>query len=103
MYLSDKDAHCIARMLQSTLYGGSGSVFNGCAFCKYCCYDRHLKFSHEVTNYEHILKLLTEGTGVDLMPGVYGAIQLEGFPYKKFLKDSNEPIKEYFRNLFKDV
>lgn len=42
-------------------------------------------------------------TGVDLGPAVYGYLEVGGFPYKKFLKNSSDRAKEYFRNFFKDI
>lgn len=35
--LTEKEAHCIARLLQGAVFGKNGSVFDGCAFCKFQC------------------------------------------------------------------
>lgn len=34
---------------------------------------------------------------------VHGYLEVGGFPYKKFLKNSSDRVKEYFRNFFKDI
>ncbi len=95
--LDEMDAHCIARMLQSYLF--TDTPFAGCRFCKYNCFNDDAK----PTNDKRIGKLLMDFTGVDLGPAVYGYLEVGGFPYKKFLKNSSDRAKEYFRNFFKDI
>ena len=35
MELTEKEAHCVARLLQGAIFGES--VLNGCVFCKFRC------------------------------------------------------------------
>lgn len=97
MELNKREAHCIARLLQGCIF--NDNPFIGCLFCKYDCRDSNGIPTHS----EHAMKVLMDETGVDLTPGVYGSLKPMEFPYKKFLKNSNEKTKEYFRNFFKNV
>lgn len=106
MELNEKDLHCIARLLQGAVFGGKGNPFDGCEFCKYKCHlldetaSPHQKRYKELSpHYGIIMRKLTEITDVDLLPKQNKLFQ-SGFPYKKFLKNSNEEIKDYFRNYF---
>ena len=93
MTLTNEEAHCLARLLQSALYGGhANNIFAGCSFCKNQC--------NRAERYDRLLRKLQNETGVDLSPAVYGSIQNGGFPYKKFLKNSNPKIRDYLRNFF---
>lgn len=95
MTLTDEEAHCLARLLQSALYSGHvNSIFVGCSFCKNSC--KH------AASYDALRRKLQDETGVDLSPAVYGSIQKGDFPYKKFLKNSNPKIRNYMRNFFSD-
>lgn len=100
--LTERDLHCIARLLQSALYGGdNNSVLVGCNFCRYKCFDE--KEHKEIApNYRAILRKFTAKTGVDLSPSSDGVL-IGDFPYKKFLQNSNEEIKERCRNFFNDI
>ena len=62
--LSEKDLHCIARMLQSALF--ADNIFYGCNFCNYKneCFTGNI-FDMNDTN---VRKKLQEITGVDLGP-----------------------------------
>lgn len=100
MELSEKEAHCVARLLQGAIYG-ERNVLNGCLFCKYCCDNSDN--NEPVPHYDEILKKFSKETGVDLSPCMSRDIYHSDFPYKKFLKNSNETVKEQFRNFFKDV
>lgn len=99
MELSKEEAHCLARVFQSLLYGGHKKFFEGCTFCKYPCRNA----VDPVNRFTVILHKLEEESGVDLKPCVYGKLQHDGFPYKKFLKNANEQAATFFRNFFKDV
>lgn len=91
-HLNEHDWHCIARLLQGSFFGNG--LFDGCSFCKNkdCC-----------TGNESVFRKLSNETGVDLSPAVYGYLHKNGFPYKKFLKGANEDAKRHFRNFFTDL
>ena len=91
MELNEQEAHCVARILQGAWYGKD--ILNGCTYCKYPCVDKQLLIGE-------IKKRLTEETGVDLSPKTGGFIIDSEFPYDKFLRNANEPVKEYFRTRF---
>lgn len=98
--MDERDWHCIARLLQGALYGGDKNAFDGCFFCKFKCFgDGDMELAPNMTN---ALKLLEEKTGVDLSVANDRLLQ-SNFPYKKFLKNSNDEAKEYFRNYFKGL
>ncbi len=103
MILSEQEAHCIARLLQACLYGGNdkhyGCPFDGCQYCKIQCY----KQVESLPLFDSLKKRFSEETGVDVGAAVYGTIPNSKFPYKKFLKNANEEIKEYFRKKFADI
>lgn len=105
MELTEQEAHCIARALQGAWFStdsetGMGNSLDACQYCKYQCYKDETR---PRMAFGHIRKLLTEKTGVDL--GVAAGAFLIGseFPYRKFLKNANEEIKEYFRTRFEHV
>lgn len=62
--VSEKDLYCIAKILQSSIYGEN--QFDGCQFCKYQC---HIKFENQIMdlapNYEKVIFRLQDITGVD--------------------------------------
>ncbi len=95
---TEKELHCIARLLQSACFGGNGNVFDGCDFCKYQCHNEQ----QLVPQYNVIMKKLEQITGVDLSP-MSNKMVRSNFPYKKFLHNANEKIKNYFRDYFKNV
>lgn len=92
--LTDKDLHCIARLIQSAMF--SKGAFSACMFCKY---------EEECDTAEHsdvIRKKLMDETGVDL--GVWDiSLHSGAFPYRRFLKNSNEKTKVHFKKYFKEV
>jgi hypothetical protein len=94
---TEKELHCIARLLQGAIYG-EHNVFDGCAFCKYNCQIE----GDPNPDYEKTLEKLTRVTGVNLLP-MCSTLFHSKFPYKKFLKNANENVKEYFRNYFKNI
>ena len=61
--LTDKDLHCIARMLQSVLF--AENIFYGCNFCKYKneCFQGNTVNNMNDT---HVRKKLQEITGINL-------------------------------------
>lgn len=105
--LTEQEAHCIARLLQSAIFSPDHEIFAGCRFCKYPCMKEAGKWDDmslvNLPRYDEVMSKITNGTGVDVRPAVYGCIEPGGMPYKKFLKNSNDGIKEFFRNLFKDI
>ena len=73
MELTEKEAHCVARLLQGAIYGGGGhcfgNPFDGCFFCKYNCetatgkeVDGSPLMTYPV--YDKLLTRLTEETGL---------------------------------------
>ncbi|MBE6105972.1 hypothetical protein [Anaerovibrio lipolyticus] len=102
MELNHIDAHCIARLLQMAVFGKGLSILNACQYCHYPCHKLN-KTGEPATRFNDVMLQLQNETGVDLSPGIYGSLEPHGFPYKKFLKNANEEVKEHFRNFFKDV
>ena len=94
MELTEKEAHCVARLLQGAMFGNHNSMA-GCAFCKYQCGADDM--------YRKIQKKFEEETGVNLDANMPIDVIYSTFPYKKFLKNSNENIKEHFRKIFADI
>ena len=94
MELTEKEAHCVARLLQGAMFGKNNTMA-GCAFCKYQC-DKN-------SVYRQIQKKFDEETGVDLEDDVPIDVIYSDFPYKKFLKNSNDNVREYFRKIFSDI
>lgn len=92
--LSDKEAHCVARLLQSFLFGDY--VGDGCQFCKFKCRTEKDPAPHLD---EIRIKLMHE-TGVDLGWGGAAALRPDSFPYRRFLRNSNDEIKEKLRKYF---
>ena len=97
MELNEKEAHCIARLLQGAFY--SDNILSGCTFCKFRCDN------DEQPLINSIRKRLYDETYVDVRLGSDRRDELpfSDFPYKRFLKTSNEPIKEYFGKIFADI
>ena len=104
MILSDQEAHCVARLLQASLYGGDdkhfGCPLDGCQYCKVQCYKQG---NSRFPIFESLRSRLMEETAVDVGIANYGTIPNSNFPYKKFLKNANEEIKNYFRKEFADI
>ena len=63
MELSEQEAHCVARLLQASLYGGDdknfGCPLDGCQYCKVQCY----KQGEHSPIFSHLRKRFTEETG----------------------------------------
>ena len=96
MELSEREAHCVARLLQGALFGKD--IFDGCAYCKFQCYKDSEE--HHLTMFRAIKERLTEEVGVDLGLEASAFLINSDFPYHKFLKNANPEIKEYFRTRF---
>ena len=105
MELTEQEAHCLARLLQGSLY--SSDTFIGCRFCKFPCDQNGSK-----PMFETVKKKLTDETEVDVSGNLYGyltegltlhSMKAEDFPYKKFLQGSSETVKEHYRNFFSDI
>lgn len=104
MELTKQEAHCIARLLQSAIFSPEHGLFDACSYCKYKCFQEIDNGQGvKMPQFDLLLRKLMNETGVDLIPGAYGAFYPGGFPYKKFLKNSNDEIKEFFRSFFKDI
>ena len=99
MELNEREAHCVARLLQSAWFGNG--QFDGCKYCKYVCVAADNPDS--LSGFNNIRKRLTEETGVDLTLTVGGFIYDSEFPYHKFLKNANEKAKNYFRHRFDNI
>lgn len=97
MYLTEKQAHCVARILQSVIFGKS--ILDGCAFCKFECKT----ITDPAPHLDEIRKIFFDETGVDLRIGGSSKDKLKfsDFPYKRFLRASNDEIKNYFGDFFK--
>jgi len=62
--IAEKDLYCIAKILQSSLYGQN--QFAGCQFCRYQCHvKRENKVIDLAPNYEKVIFRLQDITGVD--------------------------------------
>ena len=96
MELTEKEAHCIARLLQGAMFGKS--IFDGCAFCKFKCKVKNDPAPH----LDKIRMLLTEATGVDLGWNGNTAFRPDDFQYHRFLKNSNDEMKQKIANYFKN-
>lgn len=96
MELNEREAHCIARLLQGALFGKD--LTDGCSFCKYFCLDKEKVLAGDIR--EH----LTEATGVDLgftASRVAGKLSpMSTFPFERFLKNSSENTKKICREYF---
>ncbi len=99
MELTEQEAHCVARLLQSAIFGNDGEIFNGCMFCKFKCENE----KDPAPNFDILRERFTKETGVDLGLGSAGSLPLSKFPYKRFLKSANADIRKYFKNYFADV
>ena len=91
MELNEQEAHCIARLLQSALFGKD--IFDGCDYCKFQCY----KQGNRLKMFDELRGRLTVETGVDVSPIVDTSFVNAHFPYHKFLVNSNEEFKAGFR------
>lgn len=95
MELNEKEAHCVARLLQGALFGDT--LFDGCIFCKFKCSVDNDPAPH----LDNIRKKFMDSTQVDLGYTHYKDFVKSDFPYKRFLKHSNDDIKQNIREYFK--
>lgn len=98
MELDEKEAHCVARLLQTFLWQNRHNMY-GCSFCKFECPRKGV----EKTRLLEIQQKFQDETGVDLVSIGWGHIPFSDFPYKKFLVNSNEKIQELFKNAFSEI
>lgn len=65
--LSERDLHCMARLLQSALFAPKGeNIFYGCRFCKFSSECRKALIKHEKMGVDYLRVKLRELTAVDL-------------------------------------
>lgn len=95
MNLSEKEAHCVARLLQGALLGEN--ILDGCDYCKNRCFENRWDM------FSTIRKRLTEETGVELGIFHYGSLPHSDYPYGMFLKNASETTKAYYRAKFKHM
>ena len=100
MELTEKEAHCIARLLQNGLFCDNESIYNGCYYCKFRFEDKN-----PTEQIKSVLKKIEDETGVDLKIENVEEEYLphSNIPYKKFLAAANEKTKDGFRKFFADV
>lgn len=92
MELNEREAHCIARLLQGMLFGEN--TLDGCDFCKNRCYETRWDM------FFAIRKRLSEETGVDLKPEQHSELPHSDFPYGIFLKNASEKTKAWYQAKF---
>ena len=93
MELTEKEAHCVARLIQGALF--ADNILAGREYCKFECFR-----DTESRNMFNVMRERFEAeTGVDLNPIVCGLGE-KHFPYRKFLKNSNDNIKKLLRTYF---
>ena len=106
MELTKQEAHCIARLLQSAIFSPDHEIFAGCRFCKYPCMKEAEKWDDmslvNLPRYDEVMSKITNGTGVDVRPAVYGCIEPGGMPYKKFLTMESKNSLGICLRIFKD-
>ena len=91
MELSEKEAHCVARLLQGAIYGNG--IWAGCGYCKFQC--RNGKW--RLPGFDDITERLTQETGVDLIRGCNMYNFENAHPHLRFLKNSNAETKRWVR------
>ena len=92
MKLNEREAHCVARLLQGALFGKSTD--DGCEYCKFRC--------ERVENRTRAIRSrLSEETGVDLDLVDAGGVPMSDFPHGRFLKNANKDMKKRYQASFK--
>ena len=89
MELSEREAHCVARLLQGAIYGDS--YLTGCGYCKYNRADENGFIYGSCA--DKIRARLTEETGVELNNEVFTPDFEREWPYLRFLRNSNDRVK----------
>ena len=93
MELNEREAHCVARLLQGAIIGQN--PLDGCDYCKNRCFENQWSMLHSIR------KRLTEETGVEIGNFIYGTLPHSDFPYKMFLKNASDKVKDYYRARFR--
>ena len=94
MELNEREAHCVARLLQGALFGNG--VDDGCDYCKFRC-------ERVVDRTREIRERLTEETGIDLGLMINGRLPRSDFQHGRFLKNANEVVKKFYRDSIKHL
>ena len=89
MELNEREAHCVARLIQGAMFGRN--VADGCQFCRFKC-----GATCGSQRAADLRKRLTKVTGVDLTD----RLPESEFPHDRFIKGANEEIKDYYRKEF---
>lgn len=93
MELNEREAHCVARLLQGAIFGKD--ITDGCAYCKFRCESPILA--------GEIRKRLTDETGVDLGVMDSGKLPRSDFPHGRFLMNAHEDSKKAYRKAFDHI
>lgn len=105
MELSDREAHCIARLLQGAL--NCERYYDACCFCKFegGCKERNWNCKEPPTFFREFAERLTGITGVEIMPDKsWLGMPLSGaLNYMKLLKNANPEVKSRCKKFFEDV
>ena len=103
MELSEKELHCVARLIQGGVFGKR--AFDGCWFCKYRddCQKADDHQFYDPPFYKELAKKITLNTGVDIEKDNDSSVLPPSLiPFRKFLKNADVSIKEYFKSYFSD-
>ena len=102
MELDEREAHCLARLIQGALHGDS--IFDCCAFCRYPCYDLARDKMYSSWFYKEIFYKLEAATGVSL--GALVSEKDDGefeSPFDRFLINANPKARAFVEHYLKDV
>lgn len=103
MELSEKEWHCVARMLQGGWYGYKHRPDSACEFCKYRqeCWQGDWECYKPSGFFKEVAEKITKLTGVDLMPEKNVTyLPLCRVNQKRFLKNSTPEMIDYCKNFF---
>lgn len=98
MEMTEKEAHCVARLIQGALF--ADDIIAGCEYCKFRCLDdpeNPMLFAGEIR------ERLEAETGVDLNALCCPDLPRSEFPHSKFLKNANEKVKAEYLKRFEAV
>lgn len=99
--LTDKDFHCMARILQSCIFAKDKSFLYGCEYCKYS-YDCLVKNNHNLSS---IRKKLNDLTGVYLGFLMYSNLEdnfKDDVSIQKLNPKEYEELQKFFEKLNKN-